>query len=1035
MVQNSRVVLVVDAAAEDRELYRRCLLHSQNCSYTFLEASSGKEGLTLWRRQPDVVLLDDRLPDMDGLEFIASLSTSAQLACPIIMVTRVGTEAIAVQAIKAGAQDYLVKDQITPEQLQLTVNAAIATCQQQQRIAQDHLALQESEERFRQLAENVEMAFWITELPERRVSYVSPAYERLWGLSAQDIYNDYKAWIDLLHPDDRVRVDQAFQDRAIEGKFDEEYRIFLPDGGLRWIRDRCFPVHDASGQVYRLTGIAEDITERKQTEDKLRWQAQILDQTHDSVITTDLDGCIISWNQGAERIFGYTAAEILGRSVASLYPPGMDDFLETQVIAPLKANGKHEVEVVNQRKSGERITILLSLSLLRDHNDNPIGMIGYSLDITEREQAKVALANNEARLQGFVDSNVVGILYGDVYGNVHKANDELLRIVGYTQEDIATGRLRWIDITPPEYLPLDKEKIAEAQACGACTPYEKEYIRKDGGRVPVLIGYSLLGEALEESVAFILDLTKRKRAERALRRGKDRLRMAIESADLGTWDWNLTTNRLTWDAGCKAMFGLLPDAKVSIETFFEGLHPDDRDRTEQTMQRALDPDSGGDFKIEYRTIGIQDGTERWLQARGQAYFDTDNKPRRFVGTIMNITSRKQAEAERERSLQREQAAREEAERASRIKDEFLAILSHELRTPLNPILGWSKLLQTRKLSEDKTAQALETIERNAKLQTQLIDDLLDVARILRGKLKLDNTSVSLPSTIEAAIDTVRTAAEAKTIAMHIDLPDIGQVWGDAGHLQQIVWNLLSNAIKFTPRGGRVDIRLERIDNQAQITVIDTGKGISPDFLPHIFKSFRQEDASITRQHGGLGLGLAIVHHLVEAHGGTITADSPGEGQGATFMVRFPLLNYAPENNQTSPSLQDEITLTGIRVLAVDDSPDACALLTTLLTQYQAEVMVVTRAADVLANLDVFQPDVLVCDIGMPDMDGYGLMEHVRARSPEHGGQIPAIALTAYARPADQQQAIACGYQQHLAKPIDVDRLLDVIAKLTRHLRL
>ena len=309
--------------------------------------------------------------------------------------------------------------------------------------------------------------------------------------------------------------------------------------------------------------------------------------------------------------------------------------------------------------------------------------------------------------------------------------------------------------------------------------------------------------------------------------------------------------------------------------------------------------------------------------------------------------------------------------------------------------------------------------------------MLDIAKILRGKLSLDITPVNLSSVIAGAIDTVRATAVAKSISLDAVLPNIGQVSGDAARLQQIVWNLLSNAIKFTPHGGRVDVWLKRVDNQAEITVRDTGKGINPDFLGYIFESFRQEDASITRKYGGLGLGLAIVRQLVEAHGGTITADSSGEGRGATFTVRLPLLNGEPESKQTATLRQPELDLTGIRVLAVDDEPNACELLNVLLTQYGADVLTVTSASQVLANLTSFQPNVLICDIGMPDVDGYTLLQQVRALPPEKGGQIPAIALTAYARQEDQQRALDSGYQRHLPKPFEPDQLVRAVALLVQ----
>ncbi|MBW4457739.1 MAG: response regulator [Nostoc indistinguendum CM1-VF10] len=396
-----------------------------------------------------------------------------------------------------------------------------------------------------------------------------------------------------------------------------------------------------------------------------------------------------------------------------------------------------------------------------------------------------------------------------------------------------------------------------------------------------------------------------------------------------------------------------------------------------------------------------------------------------------LAERKQAEAERDHLLKQEQAARAEAERANRVKDEFLAILSHELRTPLNSILGWAKLMQISKLDPPTTTQALASIERNAELQTKLIDDLLDVAKILRGKLTMNVAPVNLVFIIESAIDTVRTAAFAKSILLRPVLSPVGQVSGDAARLQQIVWNLLSNAIKFTPMGGQVGIRLEQVGNQAQITVSDTGKGINCNFLPHIFESFRQEDASTTRKYGGLGLGLAIVCSLTEAHGGTICADSKGEGQGATFTVRLPLLNADPQRSQPDSLLEQEPELTGIRVLMVDDEPDTRELSTALLTQYGAEVLTVTSAAEALASLESFQPDVLVSDIGMPEMDGYALLQQVRSLPPSKGGQIPAIALTAYARVEDQQRAKSVGFQHHISKPLDVQRLVQTVSALAR----
>ncbi|NEQ20829.1 MAG: PAS domain S-box protein [Microcoleus sp. SIO2G3] len=372
--------------------------------------------------------------------------------------------------------------------------------------------------------------------------------------------------------------------------------------------------------------------------------------------------------------------------------------------------------------------------------------------------------------------------------------------------------------------------------------------------------------------------------------------------------------------------------------------------------------------------------------------------------------------------------RAQAEAANQVKDEFLAVLSHELRTPLNPILGWTKLLRDRRLDASKTTFALETIERNAQLQAQLIEDLLDISGILQGKLRLNVTPVDLVATIEAAIETVRLSAEAKSIQLYVNLtPLVGQVLGDSDRIQQVIWNLLSNAIKFTPKGGRVDIQLERVGTQAQITVSDTGKGINPDFLPHAFEAFRQADGKTTRMFGGLGLGLSIARHLVELHGGTIQADSAGEGQGATFSVQLPLMATDSAAIEDSTQTEQSLNLSGIRVLLIDDDKDNLELLTFILEQSKAAVSAVTSAKEALDVLAQFKPDILVSDIGMPEMDGYMLMRQVRLRTSE--GQIPAIALTAYAGEVNQQQALGVGFQMHIPKPVEPENLVKAIANL------
>ncbi|MFN2454298.1 MAG: ATP-binding protein [Pyrinomonadaceae bacterium] len=397
--------------------------------------------------------------------------------------------------------------------------------------------------------------------------------------------------------------------------------------------------------------------------------------------------------------------------------------------------------------------------------------------------------------------------------------------------------------------------------------------------------------------------------------------------------------------------------------------------------------------------------------------------------------------ENARLLEHESSARAAAEAGNRIKDEFLATLSHELRTPLTSILGWAHLLRTGRLGETENARAIETIERNARAQTQLIDDLLDVSRIITGKLRLSARPTKLAAVITAAIDVARPAAEAKAIRLETELDEInGLVSGDPDRLQQVVWNLLSNAIKFTPEGGRVHVQLARSGSHASIQVSDTGKGISANFLPHVFDRFRQADSTTTRQHGGLGLGLAIVRQLVELHGGTVRVASEGEERGTIFTVELPLMSVRHEEATTPPhasypngtaeiSGQRLPALKGTRVLVVDDETDSREIITMIFSQSGAEVTAASSAGEAFAEFQQRRPDVLVSDIGMPVEDGYALIAKLRALPFEQGGSVPAIALTAYARTEDKERALAAGYQMHVAKPVEPVELINAVARL------
>jgi PAS domain S-box-containing protein len=541
------------------------------------------------------------------------------------------------------------------------------------------------------------------------------------------------------------------------------------------------------------------------------------------------------------------------------------------------------------------------------------------------------------------------------------------------------------------------------------------------------------------AVYILADITDRRQAEEALRASEERFRLLLENVeDYAIFFLDIQGRILRWSTGAEHILGYR-EAEVLTKPNSIIFIPEDLEQgaDKQELEGALKEGRTEDERWHVR----KDGSRFWGSGIVTLLRDGTGQPRGFSKILRDFTERKRAEDERAQLLAREQEARAQAEAANRMKDEFLATLSHELRSPLNAMLGWTRLLNTRKFDEATTARAMETIERSARSQAQLVEDLLDVSRIIQGKLRLNVCPVELASVIQSASDTVRPAAEAKEIQLQTILdPAAGPIAGDSDRLQQVVWNLLSNSIKFTPKGGRVHVRLERVNSHVEITITDTGQGINPDFVPYVFDRFRQADSSITRTYSGLGLGLAIVRHLVELHGGTVRADSEGEGKGATFTVKLPLMPIRIEVNnpkRVHPTVGDGVpfesppSLAGIRVIVVDDEADSREFIVALLEQCGAQVTAVASAREAIEAVSQVKADVLVSDIGMPEEDGYSLIRKVRTLSAEQGGKIPAVALTAYARAEDRTRAIAEGFQMHIPKPVEPAELATVVASLAK----
>ncbi len=568
------------------------------------------------------------------------------------------------------------------------------------------------------------------------------------------------------------------------------------------------------------------------------------------------------------------------------------------------------------------------------------------------------------------------------------------------------------------------------------------------GAADYLIKGQINSQLLERSIRYAIE---RKQSEEALRQSEEKLKAALSASETGTLRWDIQNNSLEWDENLDRLLGYpFGKLKRSRETLLQIIHSEDRKIVIDAVEKCVR--EGTDLNLEFRIV-LPDGTVRWISDKEKMFFDDQGSPLYMTGALVDITSRKHTEAEREQLLIRERKARAESEAANRIKDEFLAVLSHELRTPINLVLGWSRLLRGKKYDEATTNRALETIERNAKLQTQLIEDLLDVSRILRGKLSLNVSPVNLGTIIEAAMETVSLAAEVKGIKVQAQIEPNIQVLGDPNRLQQVVWNLLSNAVKFTAPSGNIEVSLSvskkeikkeeitesviSINNTyrtlreyAEIQIKDTGKGIQSDFLPYVFDSFRQADSTSTRAFGGLGLGLAIVKHLVELHGGTVIAASAGEDRGSTFTVKLPTTTAPVKASPTNGQGESMLSLSGLHILVVDDETDSRELITFMLECYGAEVQAVSSAQEALDILNHSPQDLLLSDIGMPDMDGYMLIREVRSLLSEQVSKIPAIALTAYASETDAQKALAAGFHHHISKPIEPYTLVSLVVQLT-----
>jgi PAS domain S-box-containing protein len=801
---------------------------------------------------------------------------------------------------------------------------------------------------------------------------------------------------------------------------------------------------------------------------------EIFTHSNDAIAIIDSQGFYLEQNAAHRNLMGYSDEELHGKTPAIHMPAEEFELIKRELLD----KGEYRGEVTSRAKNGEALQIELSAFAMRNASGTPICYVGIKRDISARKRNEEALRRSELELADFFENAAIGVHWVGPNGYVVRVNQAELDLLGYTREEYIGHHISEF------YADQDviEDILTRLQRGEAIHDYEARLRCKDGGIKYVRINSSVYREdgKFIHTRCLTHDVTDQKRAEQRLALQYAVTKTLSESTDVAEsaqeilravcenlgwqlgllWRVERESERLVcvnlWQAddieidgfelSCRNMnfekgVGLPGRIWATGEPAWIPNAPEDDNFPRAAIARkaGLHGAFGFPILIGREVIGTVEFFSREIR-------QPDPELLRMVasigGQIGQFQERKRAEAELARLLLLERSARAEAEQASRLKDEFLATVSHELRTPLNAMMGWARMLRSGRLDTESRDHALEVIERNAWAQKQIIEDILDVSRVITGKLQLNLAPVDLRSVVDAALDAVRPALEAKEIRIKTTMdPRVRVIAGDSDRLQQVIWNLLSNAAKFTPAGGQIEVSGEQTRGNIQIQVSDTGSGIDPEFLPYVFERFRQADGSTTRTHGGLGLGLAIVRHLVELHGGSIKAENRKEGQGAILTLSLPLPTgelriedlpeafvRVPESSPEPPDLE------GFRILVVDDEADALDLIAIDLTACGAKVTSFVRAADALEAMEKSEFDLLISDIGMPDQDGYEFIRRVRAReAAAQKRKVPAVALTAYARVQDRMRALIAGFDTHVAKPLERGELVTVVASLVGRL--
>jgi PAS domain S-box-containing protein len=935
-------ILIIDDSPEDRATYRRYLSRVSHPVYQIVEAEEGSSILALCHQyQPDVVLLDYCLPGLDGLRMLEQLK-QYQETLPVIMLTGQGNETVAVQAIKKGAEDYLVKGQTSADKLRLVVQNAIdnARLRQQLQHSEDHR--QENQRFIEQITNTTPGLIYVYDLIEQRNVFINQQVMALLGYSPAQIQAmGGELFTRLFHPDDLARVPahlERFQQTQAGEVLHMEYRMQHTNGEWRWFSDRGVVFRRTEeGRLWQILGVAQDITDFKQIQERYELAAVAVNCL---IYDWDVHSQSVTRSQGILPLLGCTPEEAgtdLNWWSDRIHPDDLPR-VTAACAASLAEQDRFAVEYRIRHRDGHYIWVLDHAVALRDAAGTIVRVVGSTRDISDRKISEENLRQSLQEIYDLYNQAPCGYHSLDLDGVITLVNDTELQMLGYTRAEMLGKQM--LGLLNPESQQIFQDHFPSFQQQNHSQELELQMVCKDGSILPVSARSTAIQDAAGNLLTHrmtLIDIRQRKQAESLLREREERLNFALDAA---------------------------------------------------------------------------------------------------------------------------RTARAEAETANQAKDDFIAVVSHELRSPLNSMLGWTKLIKMGKIDEETLPQALQAIERGAQAQVQLVDDLLDISRIIRGKLNLIFTPFNVASMLEIAINLAGPTTEARQIRLEqqINTSATLLVSGDSQRIQQVVGNLLTNAIKFTPPGGQITVGLEQIElgqqgqgadesmqrvspyphsnlpapSYAKITVTDTGKGISAELLPHIFDRFRQDKRIAGKTKDGLGLGLAIVQQLVEMHQGKVFVDSPGEGLGATFTILLPLIHQSMEGDATLPlSPQPLLDCTGIRILVVDDEPDIVNYLKFILETQGAIVAAETTARKGFEQILSFKPDLIMSDIGMPEEDGYAFLQRIRGLADNDGGQTPAIALTAFAQPDTREKVLAAGFQLYLKKPIEPEHLVEAIVNLLR----